>query len=372
MLRGVIPLARPFLGDEEAAAVREVLRSGTMVQGPRATELEARIGKWCCRKHAVALSSGTSALYLAVEALGIGPGDHVLCPDLTWPSPAHAVIRHGALPVLADVDPDEWNATPEAFCSARTAETRAAIVIDQFGNPARADEVAKALPGVAIIADAACSLGSFVADTPCGAMGAVACMSFHPRKVITTGEGGMCLTDDDELAARLRMLRNHGVDRTGVDFEQASGNFRMSEPAAAIGMAQMSRLEAMVEERRQLGARYLELLSGLPGLGFQREPAGCRSNYQTFGVVLPAELSGRKRDGVIQALRENGVEAGRLSFALHRLGSLGPAARQAESAGRSLEVSDAIAQRGLALPLYVSMTAAEQEQVARALKKVLS
>ncbi len=368
----MIPLARPYLAEEEAAAVREVLGTGLLVNGPKAAELEALVASECQRRHAVALSSGTSALCLALESLGIGSGNQVLCPDLTWPSPAHAVIRSGAEPVLVDVDSEEWNATVEACRSALTPETRAAIVIDQFGNPARAREIVEALPGIPVIVDAACSLGSFVGDTPCGALGVIACMSFHPRKVITTGEGGMCLTDDPALDARLRMLRNHGVDRTGVDFEQASGNYRMSEPAAAIGLVQMSRLRAMVQERRQLGARYLELLSGLSDLGFQREADGGRGNYQTFGVLLPEELSGTKRDGVVQALREQGVEAGRLSYALHRLGSLRTAALQAERSGRSLRVSEAIADRGLALPLYVSMTEAEQEQVARALKTVLS
>jgi perosamine synthetase len=371
MLRIVIPLARPFLGEEEAAAVREVLRSGRLVQGPTGVDLENRIASWCGRRNAVAVSSGTSALLLALESLGIGQGDAVLCPDLTWPSPAHAVIRCGAEPVLADVDAEQWNATPETLRAALTPETRAAIVIDQFGNPALAAEITEALRGVTVIVDAACSLGSFVNDTPCGKLGAIACMSFHPRKVITTGEGGMCLTDD-ALAERLRMLRNHGVDRTGLDFERASGNLRMSEPQAAIGVVQMSRLEEMVGERRALGARYLQLLSGLSGLGFQREAEGCMCNYQTFGVVLPPGLDGSGRDRVIEALREQGVQAGRLSYALHRLRSLRPAARQAEKAGRSLEVSDAIAARGLALPLYVGMTGAEQEQVARALKKVLS
>jgi perosamine synthetase len=372
MLWRVIPLARPLLGEEEAAAVQEVLRSGTLVQGPRGRQLEARIAGWCSRAHAVALSSGTSALYLALRSLGIGPGDRVLCPDLTWPSPAHAVICCGAEPVLVDVDPKEWNATPETFRSALGPGMRAAIAIDQFGNPARAREIAQALPGVAIIVDAACSLGSFAGDTPCGMMGAIACLSFHPRKVITTGEGGMCLTDDAALADRLRMLRNHGADGTGLDFEQASGNFRMSEPAAAIGLAQMARLQAMVQERRRLAARYLGLLSGLSGLGFQRQAPGCRSNYQTFGLLLPTGFSGPGRDGVIEALREQGVEAGRLSFALHRLKSLRATARQAEQAGRSLEVSETIAERGLALPLYAGMTPEEQEEVARALATVLS
>ena len=368
----MIPLARPFLGEEEAAAVREVLRTGTLVQGPRAAELESLVASFCQRRHAVALCSGTSALSLALETLGIGPGDQVLCPDLTWPSPAHAVMRRGAEPVLVDVDFDEWNATAETFRAALTLQTRAAIVIDQFGNPARVREIAESLPGVAVIVDAACSLGSFVGDIPCGALGVIACTSFHPRKIITTGEGGICLTDDPKLDERLRMLRNHGVDRTGVDFEQASGNFRMSELAAAIGVVQMSRLRIMVEERRQLGARYLELLSGLSSLGFQREADGCRSNYQTFGVLLPDRLAGAKRDSVVRALREQGVEAGRLSYALHRLGSLRSAARETERSGRSLGVSAAVADRGLALPLFVGMTAAEQEQVARALLNLIS
>jgi perosamine synthetase len=305
-------------------------------------------------------------LYLALKALDIGPGDEVICPDLTWPSPAHAILQSGAEPVLVDVDWAEWNSAPAAFSAARTARTRAAIVIDQFGNPARTPEIAGVLPGVTLVVDAACSLGSTLGGAPCGSSGTVACTSFHPRKVVTTGEGGMCLTDDGELAGRLRALRNHGQQSTGV-FIRASGNFRMSELAAGLGLAQMERLDAVLSARRELGRRYRELLSGQPGLAFQEPPPGASPNYQTFGVVLPEGCPAETRDRIIELLGEQGVEAARLSHALHQLRSLERATREARRAGHSFEVAQNLAQRGLALPLFPGLSRPEQDKVVDAL-----
>jgi perosamine synthetase len=366
----VIPLARPLLGPEETAAVDGVLRSGMLVQGPRVSEFEELVAKRCCRAHAVALSSGTAALQLALDALGIGPGDRVLCPDLSWPSPAHAILDRGAEPLLADIDRREWNVTPETLLAAKTGDTGAAIVIDQFGNPARTREIAEAMPDVNLIVDAACSLGSTMDNgaTPCGALGVISCFSFHPRKLVTTGEGGMCLTDDDELAFRIRSLRNHGQDAPG-SFLRASGNFRMTDIAAAIGTVQMSRLTGMVEARRELARRYREALSHL---ALQECAPGAHSNYQTFGLLLPEGTTAGKRDAVVAGLRERGVGSGLLSYALHRQTSLSDAARAAEAAGRALSVSSAVADRGLALPLFPGLGEAEQERIIDTLSDVIS
>jgi perosamine synthetase len=195
--------------------------------------------------------------------------------------------------------------------------------------------------------------------TPCGALGVVSCFSFHPRKLITTGEGGMCLTDDDELASRIRSLRNHGQDVAG-SFMRASGNFRMTDIAAAIGVVQMSRLAGMVEARRRLAERYRKAISQL---SLQESPEGFRSNYQTFGVLLPEGTSADKRDAAVAALRERGVGSAVLSYALHRLASLSDAARSAETAGRSLSVSSSVADRGIALPLFPDLTETDQDRV---------
>jgi perosamine synthetase len=365
----MIPLTRPLLGLEEEAEVAAVLRTGMLVQGARVATFETQVAAKTGRKHAVAVTNGTSALHLALRALGIGPGDRVLCPDLSWPSPAHAVIDAGAEPVLVDVDADEWNAGPVQFGVAGGVRARAAIAIDQFGNPARAGEIGAALPGVPLIVDAACSLGSLIGGVACGGLGVIACTSFHPRKVITTGEGGMCLTDDDALAATLRELRNHGQHAPGR-FARAAGNHRMSEIAAAIGCVQMQRLDGIVSARRSLAARYQHALAGLP-LRWQRAAAGAEANHQTFGIVL-ADSAGVERDRLIERLAERGVQAGALSHSIHRLPQMQSHAESAASAGRSLASSAQIAARGLALPLYPELTHAEQDQVVDALRAALN
>lgn len=360
----MIQLSRPVLGAEEAQAVAATLETGRLVQGEQVAAFQSWVATYTGRKHALAVASGTAALRLALEAIGIGRGDAVLVPDLTWPSPAHVVIELGATPVLVDVDAREWNVTAEAMAAARRPDVRAAIVIDQFGSPARVEEITAALPGIKIVVDAACALGSHTAHAACGALGLISCLSFHPRKVVTTGEGGMCLTDDDGLAQRISELRNHGQITPGV-FARASGNHRMSEIAAAIGVVQVGRLESMVTERNVLAQRYVD------AFGSERLQAavpGSRRNQQTFGMLLP---EGVARDSVIEQLRARGVESGRLSYALHTLPQLAQSARQAADIGRSFPNATALAERGLALPLYPGLGEEAQHKVIDALRAVL-
>lgn len=363
----MIPLTRPVLGDEETAAVSEVLRSGMLVQGAWVDRFETLIAEHCGREHAVAVSSGTAALYLALQALGIGRADEVLCPDLTWPSPAHAILQLGAEPVLVDVDPEEWNVTPDQLRALCTPKTRAVIAIDQFGNPVRAREIAAALPDLPLIVDAACSLGSTIDNRPCGGFGTISCISFHPRKIVTTGEGGICLTDDSRLAGQIRALRNHGQTSVGV-FARASGNFRLTNLAASIGIAQMSRLNDLVAARRSLAQRYL---SALPRLSFQSPPENARANYQTFGFLLPEGSSSERRNQLVTALIDQDVQSGLLSYALHRLPSLERSARAAKETRRSFPASSAIADRGVALPLYPGMRHADQDRVIEVVSTLL-
>ncbi len=282
----------------------------------------------------------------------------MLCPALSWPSPAHAVRVAGAKVRFVDVDQDEWNSSAEALRAARNGNTKAAIVIDQFGNPARAEQIREALGALLIIEDAACALGSRFTQGPCGSLGKVSCLSFHPRKILTTGEGGMCLTDDDDVAEKLRVLRNHGQLRG--DFVVAAGNSRMTEIAAALGLAQLGRLDDIIARRRALAALYRGALGG--ELDLQSTPAGADSNYQTFGAILP---QGYDRNAVREKLRERGVEAGLLSFAIHKLGSF-------VGNDASLPIAEHIAARGIALPLYPQMRNADVDEVVRSLRGVLN
>ena len=354
----MIRLAKPWIGEDERRAVTAVLESGQLVQGALVERFEQAVAALLGRRHGVAVSSGTSALQLALKTLQVGTGDDVLCPALSWPSPAHAIRVAGAKVRFIDVDPGEWNSTAEAFREARSGSTKVAIVIDQFGNPARAEEIRDALGSLPIVEDAACALGSRFATGPCGSLGVVSCLSFHPRKVLTTGEGGMCLTDDDDIADKLRTLRNHG--QLGGEFVVAAGNARMTEIAAALGLAQLRRLDEILGRRRELAALYAKALDGV--LDVQRTADGAESNYQTFGAILP---QGFARKSVCEKLHEKGVEAGVLSFAIHKLGSFA-------GSDASLPIAEHLATRGMALPLYPQMKNAEVEEVVHALLGVLN
>ncbi len=346
-----IRLARPEFGPSAIEAATRVLASGMLVQGAMVERFEHAIRERCGRKHAVAVVNGTSALELAVEALGLR-GQRVAVPALSWPSPANAVVVRGAALVLVDVDPSEWNVR------AIPSGVDAAIVIDQFGAPARHLELAAR--GVTLIEDAACAIGSTLEGRACGAFGAIACLSFHPRKVLTTGEGGMCLTDDDALAARLRRLRNHGQTSPGV-FDEASGNHRLTEMAAAIGLAQLDALDAVLTRRRAIADRYREKLAR-SGLVMQTLPPNATRNEQTFGVLAE---SLEKRDALIAGLVARSIEAGKLSYALGRLASLAGVERASD-----LRASESIADRGLALPLHTSLSDADVERVIAAVVEV--
>ena len=361
ILPTMVPLTRPKLGPEELEAVEAVLRSGMLVQGKRVAHFEALVAERCDRQHAVAVSSGTAALHLALIGLGVGRGDEVLCPALTWPSPAHAILACNAKPVLVDVDLDEWNSSAEALAEARSPRTAAAIIIDQFGNPVRARAVLEALEGLPLVEDAACAIGSISDDGPCGSIGAVSCLSFHPRKILTTGEGGMCLTDDGGLADRLRALRNHGQSAPG-QFVEASLNHRMSDISAALGIVQMSRLDGILARRRELAAMYQRRL---PQVAFQRSPGHGEPNYQTLGLLLAVGTNSDRRDEVIAELRDKQVQAGLLSYTLDRVPTI-PGAP-----GRRFPNAGAIVSRGIALPLFPAMTDEQLEFVVTAVHETL-
>ena len=348
----MIPLARPFLGEAELQALSRVLESGQLVLGPRVQSFETALARRCRRKHCVAVSSGSAALSLALSAVGVGPGDQVVVPALTWPSPAHAVLQLGATLRLADVDPDHWNLSQSTL--GELQRVRVVMAIAQFGNPAPTLELPEK---VVLIEDAACAIGSELpTGMPCGSVGAIACLSFHPRKILTTGEGGACLTDDDELATRLRVLRNHGQVTSGV-FERPAGNHRMTELAAALGEVQLAKLDAMVERRRQIARQMIEELGDT--LVFQQENG--KSNFQTLGALLPTRV---ERSAFLARCVSQDVQCGKLSYSLSQVGSI-PASNV------PVPNAEEIARRGVALPLFHEMNERQIATVCRVVKGAL-
>ena len=311
-------LARPHLAGDELDEVRGVLESGMLTQGPKVAELEAMVAEQVGVPYAFAVTSATTALHLSLVAAGIGQGDEVLVPDFTFPATANVVIQQGAVPVLVDVDPDTFAIDPDLLEGRVTSRSRAVMPVHPFGLPADMDAVLAIAQrrGLAVIEDAACALGATDHGRQAGSMGVAGCFSFHPRKSITTGEGGAIATSDGELAARIALFRSHGGIRDGgrFRFEAAGFNYRMSDILAAVGVAQMRRLDAFLGTRRRLAAWYDARLAEWDALRVPVTPEGRTHTYQSYVVMLDESID---RDATIRTLAADGIETTIGTYALH-------------------------------------------------------
>jgi dTDP-4-amino-4,6-dideoxygalactose transaminase len=360
----MIRLAVPEIGDEEVQAVAAVLRTGFLVQGPAVQAFEERVAAKVGTRQAVAVSSGTAALHLALLALDVGPGDEVVVPGFTHPATANVVEQTGARPVLVDVDLDTFNVDPTAMARAIGARTKALLPVHLFGLPADMDRILAmaAERRVAVVEDAACALGASYDGRPCGSLGRVGCFSFHPRKVITTGEGGLLTTDDDALADRLRRLRNHGqvTERGRGRFLEAGLNYRMTDFQAALGLAQMDRLRGILERRAALARSYTAALHGWSGASTPVVAARAQPAWQSYVVLL---REGVDRDAVQSRLHDAGVETTLGTYAL----TAQPHYRDHAPLPRSL----AAQQRSLSLPLHTRLSDQDVDRVVAALRRAV-
>jgi perosamine synthetase len=363
-----VPFARPYLTGKESAAVAEVIASGWISQGPKVREFEAEFAERVGAPDAVATTSCTTALSLALFALGIGPGDEVIVPSLSFVATANAVWQCGARPVLADIDPRTYNLDPAAAERAITARTRVIMPVHQVGLPADMDaffELANNY-GLAIVEDAACAIGAYYNGKAIGSLGPLACFSLHPRKVITTGEGGMIAVHDANLAERLRRLRAHGMDLSDVarhnareivfeSYPERGFNFRMTDMQAALGLCQLEALDDILAKRRRLADRYTAALTGIPGLDVPYDPPYAERTWQSYCVrVMPSASVGRTE--LMRRLLADGIPTRRGVMAIHREP---PYAHQ----GPPLPHADAAADDVLMLPLFADMTDAQQDYV---------
>src|SRR5262245_45113466 len=304
----LIRLAWPDVGAEEAAAVSEVLASGLLTMGPKVTELEDELARACDVEQAIAVSSGTAALHLAVLALGLEPGDEVLVPAFTFPATANVVALAGLRPVLVDVDAVTMTVDPGQIRLGR--RTKAIIAVDLFGRPAPLEQ----LPDLPTIEDAAGALGARRGDRSCGSLGDAGCLSFHPRKIVTTGEGGAIVTNSERIADAVRQMRHHGWKPPQYgEMPIAGHNYRLSDILCAVGIPQVRRLEQLLSRRAEVAAGYAERLGGVEGLVLPRADDGDRHGWQTYVVQL------ERRDEALSALRVSGIEAQIGTYALHRL-----------------------------------------------------
>jgi dTDP-4-amino-4,6-dideoxygalactose transaminase len=374
----MIPVMGPWLGDEEAAAAAAAIASGWVAQGPRVAEFEEAFAAAIGTGHGIAVSSCTAGLHLAMIASGIGPGDEVVVPSLSFIATANAVRYVGAHPVFADVDLSTQNLTPATVEPHLTRRTRAVILVDQAGVPADLDAMTALCEprGISIVEDAACATGSVYKSRPVGARAQLAAFSFHPRKLLTTGEGGMLVTPDADLATRLRRLREHGMDMSAAQrhssrqpviehYLEVGFNYRMTDVQAAIGLVQLGKLDQMVTRRRDLARRYQRLLSAIPGLATIQDPPYGETNYQSFWVLLPEDTQ-VSRDELLQLLADAGVSARRGIMASH----LEPAYAGWRYA--PLPVTELLTARSLILPLFHRLTEAQQDHVVSALSDGLS
>ncbi|ERG64717.1 hypothetical protein L332_09685 [Agrococcus pavilionensis RW1] len=365
----------PWLGAEESDALAEVVASGWVAQGPRVAEFEARFAEAMQAPFAVATSSCTTALQLALIVTGIGEGDDVVVPSLSFIATTNAVRYVGANPVFADVDPASGNMTGRTLAAAMTPATRAVIAVDQGGMPLDLDDIRAVADArsTVVIEDAACGAGSTYKGRPVGAGAEITAWSFHPRKVLTTGEGGMLTTRREDWAERARRLREHSMSISAADrhatvlapaeeYTEVGFNFRMTDLQAAVGLVQLARLPEIVARRRAVAARYQAAIAPIAGLRAVADPAHGTSNFQSFWVEVGPEYP-VDRDGLLVALAEADISARRGIMAAHRQ----PPYR-ALAPEEGLPATERLHDGTLILPVYHQLTDEDQDRVIAVLR----
>lgn len=331
--RRCIQISRPCTGEEEWQALREPLASGWLTQGPKVAAFEKAFAERQGIRHALAVTSCTTGLHLALAGLGIGPGDEVIVPAFTWIATANVVLYCGATPVFVDVDRTTFNMDPAALAAKVMKQTKAVIAVHLFGLCADIDAVRAAVPAdVHIVEDAACAAGAVYKGRTAGSLGDVAVFSFHPRKSITTGEGGMITCDDDTLAERINQMRNHGASVSEEqrhhgprpyilpEFNLLGYNYRMTDLQGAVGLVQLDKLDRFIDERAKAAAFYRERLGDLDWLGLPGEPEGGRHAWQAFVAYVDPDKAPRPRNAIMEALQERGVSTRPGTHAVHMLG----------------------------------------------------
>lgn len=372
-----IPLARPYTDEREIEAVAAVIRSGWVSQGPKVMEFEALVADYVGARYAIATNSCTSALHLSLLLQGVGPEDEVICPSFTCMATANAIRHTGAKPVFVEIDPRTFNLDPQAVSRAITPRTRGIMVVHQIGLAADMDaiwEIARR-HNLIVVEDAATALGGKYKGKPIGSLGAPTCFSFHPRKVITTGEGGMITTDDEAFAERARILRSHGASVSDLVRHQARGviyasypeagyNYRMTDLQGAMGVEQMKKLPEILARKREIASFFNEELSKIPGVEVPYVPDYAEHSYQSYLIGLPPHID---RDALLRQMAERGISCRHGIAPMH----LEPYYR-ALYGEIHLPVTEEISRRTMFLPIFPRMTMVEQRYIVESLRALLA
>ncbi|MGH6804994.1 MAG: DegT/DnrJ/EryC1/StrS family aminotransferase [Methyloceanibacter sp.] len=375
-----VQIAQPALGNEELEELKGPLSTGWLTQGPKVAAFEVAFATRIGVRHALATTSATTGLHLALAALGIGPGDEVLVPAFTWVATANAVAYCGATPVFVDVDRTTYNIDPQAAAPKVSERTKAVIPVHLFGLCVDMDKLRAALPGgLAIVEDAACAAGAEYFGSPAGGLGDLAVFSFHPRKSITTGEGGMVTTNDTTLAVRAEQLRNHGasiseeIRHQGPQpyllpaFDVLGFNYRMSDLQGAVGLAQLRKLDRFLGERQAGAEYYVRELADIAWLRLPRTPQGWRHGWQAFVCYVDPDKAPLPRNEIMARLHERGIATRPGTHAVHMLGyyrhRYGIAVDDFPGA-RDLD------RNTMAIPLHNQMTAEDYEYVAASIHEL--
>lgn len=379
MEKRIIPISLPSMGEEEWMALKSPIESGWITQGPKVREFEKMFAERHQVKHALAVSNCTTALHLALLACGVKPGDEVLVPAFTWVSTANAVMYCSATPVFVDIDPVTFNIDPEKIEQKITAKTKAIIPVHLFGLCADVDLIKQKFPFLKIIEDGACAAGSALRNRSAGSLGDVGCFSFHPRKSVTTGEGGMLTTNNDALAAEMDKYRNHGASISEEQrhhgpkpyilpaFEMVGYNYRMTDIQGALGVVQLSKLDKFIDERQQWADFYEKELKDIPWLRTPAVPEGYKHGWQSYVTFIDESIAPMKRNEIMELLQQKGISTRPGTHAVHMLGVY---ADMFDIKAMDFPGAFAADQFSMSIPLHNRMVAEDYQYIVSSIKSI--
>lgn len=373
-----VPVAKPYLGVEEAQLAYDTILTNWVTQGPRVAEFEENFAKYTGASHAVAVSNCTTALHLAMIVAGVGEGDEVICPSMSYIATANCIKYVGAKPVFAEVDPINYNIDVEDARRKVSSKTKAILIVHQIGMPADIDAFRSLCDefGLKLIEDAACAAGSSYKGKKIGSHSDLVCFSLHPRKVITTGDGGMITTSNQAYYDRLKLLRQHGMsindrirhlsDKVIIeDHLEVGYNYRLTDIQAAVGIKQLEKLDGIIEQRRAIASQYHQAFADIPFFRLPFEPEGYFTNYQSYSIYIKPECPLGRND-LMQKLLDEGISTRRGVMTSHR-----ETAYASECKGLSLPASENAADNSIIIPLYVPMSQEEIDYVIYHIRKAV-